>query len=637
MVKKRMLWIIPILLLIICVLLYYYWYIIDISFKEGLISPSYADYNIPMTYTNLVSPFDETNTLAVANSDPDYIYRTTNTQVYNGEFGNNPVTIDVERVGWHSDDNWRIQQTCGQDIHHCGWWQWSAGSGNSVNVNFADTTGYTDLPNHDSININCSRWGVFDSKTRSYGPPFGWPTITTSYLYNTDQARDINDCLYNQRQSVLQMCTTAQNNLNKYASNIPANISSTAQPLITQYIRYGQLKNTDGGGQYWSYFGDGTETEDPTGSWTLGQWDNNYSDTHARDILPQLQTAWTNCNTQNNIILDSAHNTCANENTLLDVAHISQCDIDGNLPQMNDTRNQYCNNTLQYTKNALDASNQSLVQNWLAFDPLQDVDFTYTTKQIADNLSNQIQNCTTMYNDCSNQNTLMDPNGLIQCLGNEYSLTYNTCQSTLSQATSFNDTNGYDAVNNMWNDTSNNKLIGYGNPLHLAAIALSTAKTKCDRQTQMYNQWSEYEDQAKHEPCIPEQPVLAQSDIELTNITKQWSATSLDYLQSLQKRITVIQQYISNYPHILTMDPSGVTMLPSEGVPLFSIAATPPNASGIAPVQTLTVKIPSGAPGPQGPQGRIGPNGFNGGNGKMGPSGADGKWEIPEQYIKPNM
>ena len=649
------------------------------------------------SYSALVAPFDSTNLVADACNNSVYIQQL-------GQYANNAANAN-DSAAIH----FQCRNTCSNDS---GWTQthcWTVGASqcsalqianNSsnyplYNISFSDpVNGYNSITDpSNSYQIMCSQYGAYANG--------GTQFANSDYAFN---AYPINDCLYNQRTSVNEMCQVAQNTYNTYSNNLPNN--NTFQQTITANSAYGSLT-----GGYWApsspqaintYTNPSQYIQNPTqeqimnavatgtfantfsctndygiyqGNCNYNVPDPSYNPSYAvgatvpgqtiqnpiggssawtassatvSQILSSLNTAWTNCNSTNNQILQQAFDDCSNPNTLIDSSGMINCN-GGVLQQAYITRNETCAAAMTAATNTNDTNSQAKITSWWTdFDPSNNP-FTTTYNTAAQNFPTETGNCFAIYNDCNNQGTFLDSNGLTQCLGTQYSQAQNSCQSALGLATQNGDEAGWTTINNMWNDVSNNKLTGYGNTLQNVQIALTTAQSTCQKQIEMYNIWQADIDEAKHEPCIPEQPVISQGDIDLGNANAQWSATALQYIQSLAERVAVIQQYISNYPpptgivsetSILTLDPKNVTLLSTIGTPIFTITqgstilATTGKPTGLAPVQSLKITLPAGPAGPQGIQGKVGPIGQPGSIGKDGPVGAPGQYEIPEQYYK---
>lgn len=612
------------------------------------------------SYSALVAPFDSTNLVADACNNSLY-------QQQLGQYGNNAAQANNG-----SSIHQQCRHTCkslwdGSD--YC----YTVGASQCSALNNAQNTGSVPLynisfsdPNNGFSTITDPTYQIMCSAT---GSTATGATQFSNAWYNYSWEKN-NDCLYNQRTTVQEMCGSAQAAYNLYSDNLSSTGIGTK---ISGAAAYGDLN-----GGYWvapgtqtipaytnppQYVGGGfipnpqynsnyaVDATIPAQTITIpnpnsvSAWANNQSTIGA--VLSDLNTAWTTCNTNYNLILQQAFDDCSNSNTLIDSSGMINCN-GGILQQAYIQRNETCAAAMTAATNTNDTISQAQINGWTAFDPSKNP-FTTTYGTAQTDFPIETANCFEIYNDCNNQSTFLDSNGLTQCLGAQYSQAQNYCQSALGLATQNGDEAGWTTINNMWNDVSNNKLTGYGNTLQNVQIALTTANSTCQKQIEMYNIWQSDMNEALGEPCIPEQPVVSQGDIDIGNAGAQWSGTALQYIQSLEERIAIIQLYISNYPPptggvsdngILTLNPANVTLLSTIGSPIFTITqgstilATTGQPSGLAPVQSLKITLPSGPAGPQGIQGKVGPIGPPGSLGKDGPVGAPGQYEIPEQYYK---
>lgn len=512
----------------------------------------------------------------------------------------------------------RLHTSCATDVDDCPAVTIALQATNSYSIDLSTPGGYSaNIPeitqgtNGGSFLIQCSASG-------QYFPNGGTDYSNSMYYGNGGAWSGINDCLADQRTQVTNMCQIATSNLNTYKNNL-VNYTTTSQ-AINAASAYGDLN-----GGWWS-------TTGGDGAWIANNNTHYYLDGTV-NILDELQNAYNTCNTQNTLILEQAINDCANPNTLIDSSGMAACGLNGPLAN----RNSVCSNALTYATNALDASNATAIQNWLGFTGNTTIP-TYTLYNIQTAISAQTFNCSTVYNDCNNMNSLLDQSGLEKCVGAQLSNAYNTCQSAISDASGYGDAAGYNVTYNLWLDTSNNKLIGNGNynsnTLGSIQTTLTEVQAQCEKQKAMYNIWAADEDEARREPCVPELPVVSQADIDINNAANEWTATAMDYLQSLEQRVAIIQLYAQNYPNILTLDPTNVQFIPPVGNPIFTITNVNSQTQGVAPTQAIKIKMPSGAPGIQGPQGAPGSQGLQGSSGNIGPIGSPGQYEIPEQYYK---
>ena len=577
-----------------------------VSLKEGYTA---------MTYPNLVAPFDNTYNVAVANANSTF----TATQAQGAA---------IASVAAHQDDGLRMQcgttctnttwggSNCYTQTDGCSAINQGLNSTQVFNVDFSDPNGLSNAasPITQTSNVYqpfCSNWGVYSNNGQG-----GWAwggTIFAADQYNTETRPYINDCLYNQRQSILQTCNVAQANLNEFWNNVVTN-PTTFQNTINSNIVMGQLN-----GGLWSWPGNGTEQNNTNSfneNWTGGQWDQGHW--IVGNMLNEMQSGWSACNNTNAQILSEGLNNCTNQQSQIDINGMTPCGLSG-LQQ--ETQAQ-CQLALGYAQSANDTKTQAAIQALLNYDPLNPPG--QTLQQIQQTLQGNFNYCLNVYNQCSDPNTLLDPSGLIICAGTQLSQAYNTCEAALDDAQSQSDAEGETAIENQWNTTVADNLVG--NSLTNVNGILANARAFCAAQVAMYNKWETEEQEAADTPCTPEQPIMPSWEPGLTNQVQTWNTTSLNYLTSLQNRLQVILTYLQNTPNCLTFDPSNVSILPPGSLPVVTITGNPPN-------QVLNMSVPEGNPGPQGPPGNAGGVGNSGNQGAVGATGKPGIWEVPQQYV----
>lgn len=569
-----------------------------VSLKEGYTT---------MTYPSLVAPFDSTYNVNVANQNGMYGMAKTN-GVY-ATMGANPALSAGLRM--QCGTTCTTMGSCYTETNGC----WAIGQGQAssqvFNVDFSDPNG---LSNANSpirqagfaYQAFCSDWGLYN--TNNY-----WgSSLFAAWQYNADTRPWINDCLYNQRQSVAQTCAVANANLFNFASNVITPVSYY-QNIINTNAPVGSLT-----GGFWSYPGNGTENNDTSSlgaSWKGGYWDQSHK--LMQDMVSTMQSAWTACNNANNQILDEGLNNCSNQNSQIDANGMNICNLSG----LQQETQQQCQLALTYATNAGDTNTQAIINQKLSYDPVNPGG--QKLKDIHSTLQNNFDYCLSVYDQCSNPNTLLDPSGLIACAGTQLSESYNTCQAALNAAVDQSDPIGENLIMTQWNTTTADNLIG--NSLSQVNSILSAASAYCSAQVAVYNQWETEELEAANAPCNPEAPIVPSWEPGLTNQVQTWNVTSLNYLTALNNRLQVILTYLQNTPNCITFDASGVSILPPGSAPVVTITGNPPN-------QVLAMSIPEGNPGPQGAVGPMGGSGNAGNQGVIGATGAPGIWEIPQQY-----
>jgi len=256
-------------------------------------------------------------------------------------------------------------------------------------------------------------------------------------------------------------------------------------------------------------------------------------------------------------------------------------------------------------------------------------------QEIEDIYTKMEQNASTSYNDCGNNNTLISfspATGKPYCISDKYDSTSTTCQSAISQAspTGFNYPTGYEELNNLWNGTKN-KI--EGNSLSNSNSILDSVQNSCNKWVQMFNVWSTDEAKAAATPCVPERTVQTTYDPVIFSQAENWNKSATLYIDSLMKRLEVIEKYIETYPNILELNGSNVTYGPSSlGASMMLNYNVNQMSPGVAPVQYLEMLVPNGKDGERGDIGGKGLPGEKGGPGPQGPTGPTGNPELPNIF-----
>tara|TARA_B100001173_G_scaffold224408_1_gene194503 strand:+ start:316 stop:1743 length:1428 start_codon:yes stop_codon:yes gene_type:complete len=243
------------------------------------------------------------------------------------------------------------------------------------------------------------------------------------------------------------------------------------------------------------------------------------------------------------------------------------------------------------------------------------------------------ENIASVYNDCSNNSTLISispENQLPYCISDKYANAQDTCKSVITQAgpNGYNYPKGYDQLNELWTKVS--EAIP-GNTLTAGNAILDSAQNSCNKWQDMFNAWQEAEAKAVNTPCRPERPIQPTYDPVMLNMAQQWNQSATLYIESLMKRLEIIQKYIETYPNILQLEESGVTLGPSSlGGSMLLQYKVDQMTPGVAPVQYLTMLVPNGPDGEQGEMGEKGIPGFNGSSvNSQGPTGPTGNPKLP--------
>jgi hypothetical protein len=243
------------------------------------------------------------------------------------------------------------------------------------------------------------------------------------------------------------------------------------------------------------------------------------------------------------------------------------------------------------------------------------------------------ENIAGVYNDCSNNSTLISispENQLPYCISDKYAKAQDTCKSVITQAgpNGYNYPKGYDQLNELWTNVSS---AIPGNTITAGNAILDSAQNSCNKWQDMFNAWQEAEAKAVNTPCQPERPIQPTYDPVMLNMAQQWNQSATLYIESLMKRLEIIQKYIETYPNILQLEESGVTLgPPSLGGSMLLQYKVDQMTPGVAPVQYLTMLVPNGQDGEQGEIGKKGLTGFDGSSvNSQGPAGPTGNPNLP--------
>jgi hypothetical protein len=237
-----------------------------------------------------------------------------------------------------------------------------------------------------------------------------------------------------------------------------------------------------------------------------------------------------------------------------------------------------------------------------------------------------------LYNTCTYEQTLIsnDATGTPNCLKKEYDLASNTCGKAKSQSQIYNYSKGTDTLTALWSSVTN---AIQGNTLEADRTILSNAQNSCNKWVQMFNLWEKLEEEAAATPCEPERAIQTTYDPVMLKIAEDWNRSATLYIESLMKRLAIIQKYIETYPNILQLDKNDVTFGPSSlGAAMQMKYKVNQITPGVAPVQYLEMLVPNGSPGKQGQQGEPGIPGFDGKSGPKGSVGQTGNPTLPTSY-----
>jgi hypothetical protein len=243
------------------------------------------------------------------------------------------------------------------------------------------------------------------------------------------------------------------------------------------------------------------------------------------------------------------------------------------------------------------------------------------------------KNTATLYNDCTNNDTLISispENQLPYCIYDKYATAEKTCKAviTLAGPDGYDFPKGYKQLNELWTNVSN---AIPGNTITAGNAILASAQNSCDKWQDMFNAWQEAEAKAAASPCQPERAIQPTYDPVMLNMAQEWNKSASLYIESLMKRLEIIQKYVETYPNILQLEESGVTFGPSSlGGSMLLQYKVDQMTPGVAPVQYLTMLVPNG---PDGEQGEMGESGLSGEKGSstnsQGPPGPTGNSNLP--------
>lgn len=243
------------------------------------------------------------------------------------------------------------------------------------------------------------------------------------------------------------------------------------------------------------------------------------------------------------------------------------------------------------------------------------------------------ENTATLYNDCSNPDSLISispENQLPYCISNKYAQVKGTCDSaiTLAGPDNYNYPLGYTQLTELWTKVSN---AIPGNTVTAGNAILDSAQDSCAKWQAMFNEWRKEEDAAAISPCEPERAIQPTYDPVLLNMAQEWNKSATLYIESLMKRLEIIQKYIETYPNILQLEESGVTLgPPSLGGSMLLQYKVDQLTPGVAPVQYLTMLVPNGQDGDQGEIGKFGlPGAKSSSVNSQGPVGPTGNPNLP--------
>jgi len=262
------------------------------------------------------------------------------------------------------------------------------------------------------------------------------------------------------------------------------------------------------------------------------------------------------------------------------------------------------------TENGIDASITSMSQQ---------------NKYITENANYANDN----YNNCANPNTTLlsvDDNNIPNCLQSKYVSATNMCNKAINMSKKYNYKPGTTALTGLWDDVN---MSIPGNIMSTTNTVLANSQDSCKKWVDMFNVWEEKERVAMNTPCFPERPIESSNDKTIIKITENWHDSNGKLIDSLIKRLKIIETYIQNYPNILELKPENIQFAPSSLGATAEIKQKRQNKAGVCPTYEINMIIPNGKPGAMGEQGYDGIKGESGYAGSQGNMGSPGNPTLP--------
>jgi len=590
--------------IILIVFVFFIFILYSFSIEEGL-----TDYTNEQKYKELVSPFDENYQTSSANENPDFLAAKNDGQVQ--------VNLSNQRPG--------LLNQC-KDKDNCN--EVSSvltgeNSRNVYNVNFKDASQtlphLVDSNDTTPYQIMCSRYGTFAGNRVAPNTDAGVSlnqmdiyrntyTLFSNEVYDSSMQSIIQDCFYNERQAIDNICNTATVNYQTYKSSVKTQNVATD---INNASKYGKIEN--------------------------GKWGDFTATNTVDGIVNTLNIQWNKCNNANNSILNDAINNCTNTNAFLDRKGYTDCGLDTKQEAVSNS----CNTALSYTNELLNTpnissqsnkiaqSNLALINQWLQFNPIPANNEVTKQKfgEIDASMNMMIEKCNSIYNVCSDNNSIITNSTFANdCHQTMINTMTTKCNTAIDRANSNADIVTAAAIKKRMQTTIDNLL---GNSVSANNIAIQNTTSYCINTTHVYDPSSQYVDGK----CPTETSTEAEFEKPILNMQQNWSDIIKPKMDSLIERLKIINDYISTYPNILKIKPENIMYGPSGSGNNVSIEQSSIDVSTQrAPVQEVYMMLqsgPKGKPGPKGDTGNKGPPGFDGSSGTMG---SPGVWQIPKQY-----
>ncbi len=378
---------------------------------------------------------------------------------------------------------------------------------------------------------------------------------------------------------------------------------------------------------------------------------NRYSYTLNSNYDAEIQSTINIINALKSAIHKNMYNNCNNENTLLNSVGLQECGIFNDIAMFqNDIqliKNQSnrvmekLENTKDFPQYAQAKRVDDQINAYYNYDPLRGRRFFlnpnytyYTKKQILNRLKAMKKHIAPLYDVCAYGSTHigLDTDDIPICVKDEYVKSQYVCGEAIEKSgpNGVGQGYGHEKLTKLWTDVSNSIP---GNLNNTSSLILNTSNASCTKWVKMFNKWEALEEKALSEPCLPERPIASTNNPVLIEMADNWNKSASDQIKQLKLRLLKIQKYIKNYPNILDIKSTGVTLAPSTLPPTAMIKKDfSQSKDGESPMQYLEMIIPNGKPGKQGKIGKVGMVGQYGKSGLKGPVGDIGNNAVPTFY-----
>jgi hypothetical protein len=593
----KQLWMWMIIILWICIFLLFS------SAKDG-----FTNYSDQVQYNKLVPPFDEKYQTSTADTNPLFLA------------AKESSLLQVNQADKRPGLNCKDAKNC-KPLENV---QKSKNGKNVYNVNFKDAS--KTLPNMVNVNDNqpyqvmCSKFGTFagdrsapiidaGSSSNTMDIYKSTYTLFSNETYNSSTQPVIQDCLYNEREAVRNICSTASVNFQTYKNNIK---NQNVAIDINNGLKFGTIQD--------------------------GKWGDFTADTSVDQLLNTLNLHWNKCNNANNEILGNSLNNCANINSVLDKKGYESCGLDKKQGELLNTCNKALtesnqllqNNTLSEESKSVIQENASIIQRWIDYNPLPANDgFTkHKYGEIDTSMNDIIDKCNNIYNICGNDSSIITSSEYAtKCHQQRINIMNSKCEIAIANANKENDTVNATAIENRLKKTIDGLV---GKTVTANNLAIQNTISYCTNKSKMYSGPSS---QYIEGQCPKETTVEATFEKPILAMQQNWSNTVRVKRNSLIERLKIIQTYISSYPNILKIDPKNIMFSPPGSGDNITIEQPTVNVTtNAAPIQQMYMVLESGTKGKPGIKGEIGQKGPPGFSGSSGNVGSTGVLVVPKQY-----